>query len=523
MKKIIERILILLRYLFAIGIIVIIGYNAKSMKTLILDYSSRRGYFLPVTWIWILSVILIIFIIYCGYVCGLHNTKYFFPFIIFFISLIPRLYVFSKQLYIPTNDFKNYYDYGINLYYGNFDVIATTIERYQMPKMGGIAIFNYVLLKLFSPTLIGLQFGNVIITSMICVEIYFIIKDESKWAAVIAAILYAIYPSSIVTTQVTTNHHGATFLFLLSIIAYKGAIKRADWKGYLYVAIASILLVCSNFVHPSAIIILIAIVIVTLFSMILRKDERSTKKEETVFKRIKKCLKTPKTIYILFIVFSFIVLSDLGVESLYNKGIIRNKKEISIAFKVVLGLNETSRGRYNAEDTSMILRAPYEEQTKLCISIIRDRITNPKSLALLMAEKTIYMWGGVDGYFNWYRQGYNLKYEELENEDKLKYQTGNTMVNDVVSGVLWFDTLFLMVVYLFVSISLISTKVWKGGDVSYIMMLIALGWVCLIFFTEVQSRYRYPAMPSLMIIAGFSIEKMLRGIKRVQQSSFIQF
>ncbi len=145
---------------------------------------------------------------------------------IFLLTAMPRLILLSKQIYIPTKDFDRYLNFGIDMYNGNYAAVADQIAVHSMPGMGGLAIWNGIIAKLFSPTLFGFQIANVVMVSLIAVLLYLLLKSYNKNVAIIAALLFALYPSSIVSTQITTNPHGAILLFLLAILCYQKAIMQ---------------------------------------------------------------------------------------------------------------------------------------------------------------------------------------------------------------------------------------------------------------------------------------------------------
>ncbi len=168
--------------------------------------------------------------------------------------------IIAFNLYIPEDDFKNYLEYGQNLYYGNLDQVSHVIQGYQMPKMGGIAVFNGIISVLFSPTLTGFQIANCIITSITGGLIFLIAKDMHKKIAIIASLLWALYPSNIVSSQITTNHHASTMFAYLAVALYLYALKRMGKKsGYFLALLTGVAITVSNFIHPSVIIFILAI------------------------------------------------------------------------------------------------------------------------------------------------------------------------------------------------------------------------------------------------------------------------
>ena len=93
-----------------------------------------------------------------------------FSFVLFLLCALPRLAVLQFHYYIPTNDFANYLLYGQCFVQGDYAPAADLIANYyQMPKMGGIVVFNGLLMLLFGDTLLGMQIANIALTGGICI------------------------------------------------------------------------------------------------------------------------------------------------------------------------------------------------------------------------------------------------------------------------------------------------------------------------------------------------------------------
>ena len=208
----------------------------------------------------------VIFLIYC-----LVATLYFFIIgylrkrrenciicaVLFLSAAIPRLLVVMIGIYKPYSDFLSYLQLGQYFFNKDYSSIAAFIaDSYHMPKMAGIAIYNGLLSYIFSPTLIGLQISNIMTTSSISVMIYVLYVKYNKNVALIAAALFAVYPSNIVSTAVTTNQHGATLMFLVALYFFQRSLNEQKFRGYLCIAVSAVFFTISNFIHQSVIIVL---------------------------------------------------------------------------------------------------------------------------------------------------------------------------------------------------------------------------------------------------------------------------
>lgn len=82
------------------------------------------------------------------------------------------------------------------------------------------------------------------------------------------------------------------------------------------------------------------------------------------------------------------------------------------------------------------------------------------------------------------------------------------------------DTVFIAMVYFMSFIALIF---WKNEESNFnvfiLIIWLVMGWVSVHFFIEVQSRYRYPAMPAFMFLAACGIWLVYNKAKMFRESA----
>ena len=456
-------------------------------------FAGRKGMLLPVMWIYI-GVCFIYILIGKKYVYKLEKTK---SIVLWLVigTIIPRLYILSKQFYVATNDFKTYLEYGKNIYYGDFGSVAKVIAtKYQMPKMGGLAVFNGIIARIFSPTLIGYQIASILMCSGIVALIYIILKNYNKTVALTAAFLYMVYPSNIFSSQIPTNHHGATLFFMLAIFVFLKIYNTENKKKiYLYAVLSGILITISNFIHPSVIVIILSILCYSIFIII------------GYFKDRKKVIKFLKVNVIMLVLYS--ILTTASLSCLHHIGIINDYTELPVLFKVVMGLNEETTGGYSSDDINYIKSLPQAEKQSACISIIKERIKNNSNIPELFYKKTYLTWFTSDSYFSWFYDDQKQKYKESENNGTLTEaeQTERENIENWISGVYHLDIIFTHIVYWFSIIGIWLNRKKFPTNAYGVLTFIPMGWICVIMLTERQARYRYPAMPSFMALAALGI------------------
>ena len=325
-KNVNKVINLLLRILLALFLVsgLIFFESSKIFIDLIFN-AARKGFFLPLLWIYI-GIVLIYSLLYTKIKLWTNEKKV--QISIFALAMIPRFIFCVNSIFIPVDDFKNYLLYGQYMYFGQYKKIADIIANYNMPKMGGIAIFNGLISSLFSPQLIGFQIANCIITSLICVFIYMISRRMSKEVGLGAALIFALYPSNIISTQITTNHHAATLMALIGIVFFLKAMEnRENSKGYLYILFLSIFFTVSNFIHPSVIIFILSIFLYLLIFILNSKPISASSLKEL----IKRCIS-----YCLIFITVYSLLTNISINAFYKIGIIKTKDEIPVLFKVVM-------------------------------------------------------------------------------------------------------------------------------------------------------------------------------------------
>lgn len=456
-----------------------------------------KGYFLAILWsYYLIGIIYLIFyfkIIYCS-----DNLKIIL--LIFILSVIPRVAFSLLNNYVPTNDFQEYFRYGQNVLYGKFSDVASIIEnKYQLPTMGGIALFNGLIARIFSPTVLGFQLANAIMTSLICVVIYLILVHYNKKLAIISALLYALYPSSIVSTQITTNHHGATLFLFIAVLLYDRYLKAiltniGPKKLILLGARVGCVLAISNAIHPSAIIPLIAMIIIILIVIV----NSSTKKH---FKNY--------LIYMVSIITTYSILGVLCLQCYLNIGIINTTNKQPVLIKLVYGLNQQYNGNYNREDNMYIKELPYEEQSEACIKLIKQRLEDPIKVVELIKDKTITAWFERDSYFSWYKEG-KLEYYKKQIQDSKsneEFEKKKEKLELFISGMEHLDVVFVQFLYIMsiIGVFFIIKRNTEFDILFLTLLLIAGGWIIFIAISELQSRYRYPVMPIFAIFAAMGL------------------
>lgn len=502
-------------------IVVFIAYDPQFLKYLFVN-GSTKGLFLPF-WFGFIFMLGIYVFVYTKIKKYDRNWKI--AFAIFALAVIPRLSTLFIGYgidfpYIPDNDFAEYVKYGQNMYYGNYEAVANKVSnKFHLPTHGGMAIFFGLISHIFSPTVIGFQTANIIITSLICVAIFYLAKDYNKNVAIIASLLYAVYPSNIISTQITTNHHGATLMFLIALIFFKKYFLKMtddDYKSLKYVFAGTVFIVISNFIHPSGIVIILSVIFTFIIIII-----------NTIYKEGFKLNRRMKVtiLAIAIVAGGSSALTEIGKSYCYNHGIIESKEGAPFLFMAVLGLNAETGGGTNSSEIEYLSNLPEDEKTKACLDIIfNERLKQPpKDLAKLIGNKVGSTWFTRDSYFGWYsrvvlQQLQDQIDENPENTTLVTQKQNFELIRFALEHV---DVVFTNIIYVFTVIGFLfrlKKKDEKESDIYLlnVMVLIILGWIGVVVLSETQPRYRYQSMPEFMVFASIGIYMLCNKVLSIK-------
>lgn len=416
--------------------------------------------------------------------------------VLFSIALIPRLAVMFLYEYVPTNDFKNYVNFGNAFIKDGIAGMTQAISTYSMPEMGGLVILYGLISFLFNGSILGYVLTNCFLTSFITLCVFYIGNEYKKEVGIIGALLFAAYPMNIISAQITTNHHGAILFTLLALCLFDKQCKtNGNFKKLLYAGLCGLSLTISNFWHASIIIPVLAI----CGYGIIRCMHKFENKRKILLSFLDLC----RAIILFFIINSACLLLITNLTGL--------KVNTNFWSKIYVGINKDTRGTYNLDD--------YQEfanlNSKECISLITERLDtySLEELADLLKDKMNIIWFGGDSYSDFYIESIALEYydkskkNELSDQENTKYLKIFRLMSDLKS----FDRIYVNLIYVFWVLGVILRKRKEDNILDCILWLI-LGWIGVHIFIEVQPRYRYLAMPSMIIFASigiFEIQKLI--------------
>ena len=398
--------------------------------------------------------------------------------VIFFLALGARLIAYQYIVYVPTSDFANYYDMGVAFVRGDYAFIANTAAGYHISSFSGLGVINGLIMMLSGTDVRSFQLAQCVITSLIAAVVYLLARRVDEASAPAAGLLFAFYPANIVFSQVTSNQHIAILFALLSIWMAILAFSQPGFLKAAGLALGSaVLLLLSYFSHPSTATTLIAFGIlwlVVFFSALKKKQE--------LLRLLLVC--------VVFCVgfFALRAGAEVGMRAAGLSG--ESSASSNYLAKVVIGLNPDTVGGYSAEDWGSIWAQPEEEQNAFCIEVIRERLKQDDLFGFFDA-KILRMWMVPDVSFGWAMAG--------------ETPTGqaNAMLverDNWLAGAKLLD--FFYVAFLFV-LAWVGGLLRRRGSAADLLLWVMLGWMGAHLLIEIQTRYRYFAMPLLMIFAAY--------------------
>lgn len=409
---------------------------------------------------------------------------------IFLVALFIRLMFANIFNYIPTNDFINYYNLGMDFLNGNKGNIKSVISGYNIPYFGGLSVLYGLIYLFFGASYSGSQIAFSVISSLTCLIIYLIVSEINIKAAIISSIIFIFYPASMITAQINNNQQPATLFYLISIYFIIKFIIKFKLKN---IVLSSIFMVIGNFFHPSAISHVISTILFITILFILTKDKI---KKNLLFKGL--------SCFILI----FLILNN-GIFIILKKTDILEDRNYEFSFltKAVVGLNKEHEGKYFPEGYGQFAGLTKKEIYDKSFTILKNEFKHPSEFFSLIVRKTGYMWFSADNIIFLLSDG-------MSNKIIINNQ-------NITDFLYYIDLIYVYFMYFILALgSLWNIFIKKDeylileNDVYFITNFMLIMWMFVHFISEVQSRYKYFGMPIISVLSGIYILGIIKHINR---------
>lgn len=407
---------------------------------------------------------------------------------IFGAALLARLIVFVFVSYAPYNDFANYYTMGVAFAKGDYAAISRLTDAYQISSFSGIGVINGAIMLLVGTSARTFQLVQCVVTSFSTVAVYLLARQIDRKAAPVAGLLFAFYPSNLFFSQINTNQH---FAILFTLLAFYALIRAFAADAFSRSALWSLfgggLLLVGYFAHPSSAPTLVALGAVWLVCVLAaRKKRRELLRLLTIAAAF--CL-------------GFFVLRT-GLNAAMRQAGLQNESQMSVSFlgKIMNGLNPDTNGALSFSDWENIMAQPESERQAYCVATIQKRLASG-NLPQLIDTKIRHMWLEKDDVFGWVAVG---------TAPTQRLQGGEASLQSWMAAGNLLDFFYVAMIYL---LSGIGAFLRKRGVATDLILWVLLGWIGAHLLIEVQTRYRYFAMPLLFIFAGYALVRLF-GMRR---------
>ena len=394
-----------------------------------------------------------------------YNTWLVFIFIAAFVS---RLIMLSTWPIEPSSDFKDTYEAALALADADLSEVSTIMKNnfefyyttwsVHMPFI----LLERAIIKVFGKGYYPIQIFFNIFSALSCVITASIAKSlYGRRAGIIAGIVMAFLPLSLMYSAVLSNQHMATFFFLLAMYIL---IERPMGHRLVNVALASLSTVVSQLIRPEMPVFLIAVVCYFVYKYIL--GVRNMRKLKAAQKKLAG--------YLVMFLGIYVALTFLTGLMMNEAGFIANKTtQSNYKYKIATGLDAQSGGQWTEFDASCV------DDEAMLDKLISERTEDKIGVAVLAVKKIMYQYGTYN--YPWCIEGKS---------------------GDFVDK--WYEPLTnaVMLVILLLCLFKIIMSIFNKSRRELLPLIALLGYFMVFMLLEVQNRYNYLAIPLFVIFAS---------------------
>lgn len=402
------------------------------------------------------------------------NIKHF-AILLFIISFISKLIFIKLFNFEQISDFKVLLDASFKFAKKDYSFSNDLYFKLWAYQTGFVA-YQGLLLKIFKNIFI-LKILNIIYTSFLTVYIYLFGKElVSKKAAVVASLLYLIFPFPMFLNTILANHHISAFLMYIGIfLLLKNQKKLSNY------ILAGILVGIGNIMRPEAIIVIFSYFVYWLFNL-------------------KKCNVKKSILYLLVFIICYISIGSLSsyvikISNINNNGLTNNDPK----WKFVLGFNHKSCGEYDFNDEQ------YLNNEKLENAVIKERVfSDPLKTIKLFSCKTNSFW---------LKNNLGTNNEEYLNKEfnLFKYRISYRKIMKEVNA---FNYLIYIITFIMMLIGIIKNIKNIINSKSLYFLFLIITTFCVYLLIEIQARYAYFIYISIFILSCYGYDYLLNIINK---------
>lgn len=431
------------------------------------------------------SIIIILFSTKYSYKLFNLNERLLIP-ILIILTFIPRYLWINVVNVRPMADFDTYHIFATAISQGRF----TGNEYISLfPHYIAYPAFLSIFYHLFGSRTIIVYLLNIFFSCGITVLIYLIgCKLIDRRSGIIAAVIWAFWPSQIFYSVLVATEITFTFLILLCIYFFLRAtsVKRTFTKSISLFAVLGIMSAISNSIRPIALILLAAIAIYYIYIS-----------EPFLFN---KRVLLSKTIVLLTLLTSYIVTSSVILQ-IISLAIDRDVPKYPFGFNLYVGSNYLSSGTWNAEDSNYLFGLVEQKRftsQEIHNILFKRGIERIKSRTLLenltlVINKHGVMWAADHDSIEYAKAG--IEKEKPPVQAFYKYEKILILLSNF----------YYYLILVFCMVGAIKCIKYNECGLNILPILFVSGMVIVHMMVEVAGRYHFPAISLFALLGSFGL------------------
>lgn len=426
---------------------------------------------------------------------------------LFFLTLAVRLFWLTLLDTMPVSDFLQAHSVAQMSGFPNVPFANLTPDQIyykQFPSWGGWMLTLKAVYRVFGAEIWIGQVFNATVSSATVVLIYATVKKmlNSRRVAIIAALIFASWPSMIIYTGVLTGEHSANFACVLSLFFLSSAQQYRDNNfklATLFYGLAGISAGLLEMYKAVSAILVIAFLIAELFCYWL-PDLVSLIKRDLRFAEFFKKSATFGVVFILsYVLFVQTFLLGLGT-------FVGTKIEPLTYASLYMGLDVETNGQYSLETTMLrekmitdyqdMDRVNNEFKVMLSQKIARDYKQYPE----LFKKKLEIAWS------RYLPETFLFMFAATNRgstpEEAIYYQQFYNNITNIVGDL---SAHYYYVVMFFAAVGSFGHIVMRNNYSVFYCSLYVFGFATVLLLSEVQNRYKTVTYAFLAILAAIGL------------------
>lgn len=405
------------------------------------------------------------------------------PIVLVLLTALPRLAWIRLVNTTPVSDFEAYHEWAAGLTRG---VIISPEYISLFPHTLGYPLVLSLVYSLIGKSILVAQLLNVLLSAGIVLCVYAIGATlGNRKTGVIAGVFQSLWPSQVFFTTIISTEALFTLLMLVSLQLVLRGLHLTEWKaGFFHLALAGLVIAFANAVRPLGLLALVAAGVTVLF-----------------FYGGSPTLRFWQTrLGLLAVMLLAYGAGSEAIRATQQQALHRQVGGSLTGYWLLVGANPANAGGWNEVDAAMLFEgyqggatSPRElNQAMLALAVERIR-SDPVGYLRLLAVKRSKMWD-TDSY------GYQLNVSTLRRRDP-----GLVDIKAYRQPLRWLsDGYYLVILFLSLIGAVLGLRREERGPVM-VFILVLLGAAVIFLFAEAQTRYHYPMLPGLALLAAYAV------------------